>query len=256
MITLNQTVSLRFSNMGLFIGEKGWIHPTISTPTYELIFVMKGVVYLEENGIPYEINKGEIICLRPDVIHRGYKKSDDCSFFWLHFHAENYQNIGLYRTVTNNFSSVVILFQELNHLAMLPNKTALIECKLLTFLLEMKQETSSNSKLFSDIAEYLRVHINSVFKVSQISQIFGYHPDHLSRLFKENCGLPLKKYIDQIRLNFICDKLLTTLLSVKQIADLCNFESDNSLIKFFKYHKNKTPSEYRNSICFSHINNK
>ena len=51
MITIDENASMNFSNMGLFVGEKGWTHPHIRTATHEIIFVVKGSAYIEENGV-------------------------------------------------------------------------------------------------------------------------------------------------------------------------------------------------------------
>lgn len=255
MINLNGITTVKFSNMGLFFSDFEWIHPEVSVPTYEIIFVIKGVAYIEENGERYELREGDMRCLIPNKIHRGYRTSE-CSFYWLHFYAENYDEIGVYSAHPEDFSSAVVLFKEINHLASLQSENALIECKLLAFLLQLNKGKHLKSKIFSDIAEYIRVNADKEITASSISKRFGYNADHLSKLFAANCGLPLKKYIDRIRLDFICNLLLSTTLSVKEIAEKSGFESDNALIKFFKYHKKQTPVKYRNSIYLSHTNNK
>ncbi|PWM71680.1 MAG: hypothetical protein DBX59_08040 [Bacillota bacterium] len=256
MITLNRKTTIQFSNMGLFVGGAGWTHPETATATHELVFVVKGEVFLEEDGERHALKEGDVLCLKPDTVHKGYKKSDNCSFFWLHFYADAYEDIGVYRARAEDFSSALVLFKELNHLASLQGENELIECKLLGFLLQLNSRRQMKSKLFSDIADYIRVNGYTPLSVSSVSEKFGYNSDYLSKLFTANCGIPLKKYIDRARLSYLCNLLLATTLSVKEISERCGFESDNALIKFFKYHKKQTPSEYRNSISLSHTNNK
>ena len=77
-----------FSNMGLFVGGENWIHPETANKTHELIFVVKGQVFIEENSVFHELNPGDMICLVPGIVHKGYKKSSGASFFWLHFLPE------------------------------------------------------------------------------------------------------------------------------------------------------------------------
>ena len=155
-----------------------------------------------------------------------------------------------------DFSAAVVLFKQLNHLASLQTANALIECEIAAFLLQFTQNGPVKSKLFTDVAEYIRINAESAESVAKIARRFGYNADYLSKLFAANSGLSLKKYIDKTRLDAVCSLLLSTTLTVKEIADRCGFESDNALLKFFKYHKKKTPAQYRNAICLSHTNNR
>ncbi len=255
MIDLNRKTTLEFSNMGLFTGGPDWIHPETRTATYEIVFVVKGKAYIEEEGVRHELAEGDVLCLKPDAIHRGYKKSE-CSFYWLHFFAQGYDGIGIYRARVRDFSAAVVLFKQLNHLASLQTANALIECEIAAFLLQFTQNGPVKSKLFTDVAEYIRINAESAESVAKIARRFGYNADYLSKLFAANSGLSLKKYIDKTRLDAVCSLLLSTTLTVKEIADRCGFESDNALLKFFKYHKKKTPAQYRNAICLSHTNNR
>lgn len=256
MISFNGASSLEFCNMGLFIAGGEWIHPQVSVPTHELVFVVKGEVFLEEDGARYELRKGDLLCLKPNTVHGGFRKSENCSFYWVHFFAEGYASLAPYRAKAADFSEAVVLFKELNHLSSLGNRELLVECKLAEFLLRLGENAARQSKLFADAAEYIRVHIAEISRAGELAEKFGYNADYLSRLFLQNSGLSLKKFIDRTRLNAVCGMLLTTSLPLKEIAALYGFESDNALIKFFTYHKRQTPGEYRNAICLSHTNNK
>ena len=216
----------------------------------------KGEVFLEEDGARYELKKGDLLCLKPNTVHGGFRKSENCSFYWVHFFAEGYASLAPYRAKAADFSEAVVLFKELNHLSSLGNRELLVECKLAEFLLRLGENAARQSKLFADAAEYIRVHIAEISRAGELAEKFGYNADYLSRLFLQNSGLSLKKFIDRTRLNAVCGMLLTTSLPLKEIAALYGFESDNALIKFFTYHKRQTPGEYRNAICLSHTNNK
>lgn len=243
-----------FSNMGLFVGGEGWIHPESVNRTYELIFVVKGKVFIEEDEKFYELKPGDMICLVPEKIHRGYKKSDGTSFFWLHFFAENYSRFGVYKTTLPDLYNCSALMKHLNHLAKTQADNVLIESKLLAFLLETKNYEKKDNKLFNDVSEYVRVNVCFAPKVKDVAEYFRYNADYLSRLFIKNCGLSLKKYIDKEREAFISDKLLNTTMTLKEIAAECSFDDDNALIKFFSKRVGCSPSVYRNKIFATHIN--
>ena len=88
MLKIDDAASISFSNMGLFVGEGMWSHPEIRTATHELIFVVKGSVFIEENGIKYSLSAGDMLLLSPEYVHRGYQQSLSPEFYWLHFYGD------------------------------------------------------------------------------------------------------------------------------------------------------------------------
>ncbi len=255
MIKINAEASIDFSNMGLFICDGEWMHPIANNKTYELIYVVSGSVYLNA-GENVVLNEGELYCLPPNVEHRGYKKSENVSFFWLHFFAENYERFGFFKKQITDKYNCLSFFKKLNHLASSHVDKLLIESMLLTFLLEQKIAFGSQNKLFYDLSEYIRVNADNALKVSAVASKFGYNADYLSKLCIKSCGLPLKKLIDRERSAFVSDKLLNTNLSLKEIAELAGFDDDNALIKFFLRTAGCSPSNYRNLNYATHTNKK
>ena len=256
MVNLDENTFLDFSNMGLFVGGEDWIHPETANKTYELIFMLKGSAFIEEDGEKTELRPGDLICLKPGVVHKGYRRSSGTSFFWLHFFASGFERFGVYRKKISDPYNCTTLLKNLNHLAKISADKALIECKLLAFLLEVKNSDGRDNKLFHEISEYVRINVCSAPKVREIAEKFGYNADYLSRLFAANCGLSLKKYIDREREAAISDKLLTTTLTLKEIAQQCSFDDANALIKFFTARAGCSPTAYRNKIFATHTNSK
>ncbi len=254
MLQIDTNALLRFSNMGLFSSEDEWIHPERVNCTYEWIFVVKGVVYIEEEEKKYELSEGELLCLRPNFAHRGYKKSSGVSFFWVHFYAENYERYGIYHGKTKDKHNALALMKNLNHLASVAADEVLIESKLLAFISELKYDEPMGNKLFGEVREYIRVNVRFAPKVKNVAEKFGYNADYLSKLFVKNCGFSMKAYIDRVRTALLCDKLLNTTLSLKELAEYCNFEDDNALIKFFTRRSGFSPTHYRNSNFGTHVN--
>lgn len=51
-------------------------------------FIVKGDMYLRENHIHYHLKEGDWILLEPGKEHEGYKVSEHCTYFYIHFHME------------------------------------------------------------------------------------------------------------------------------------------------------------------------
>ncbi len=255
MIALGNGISLEYCSMGQFIGKDNWIHPERTISTYEIIYVSSGEVFIEENGQKYHLKEGDLLCLRPNIPHKGYKKSNKAIFFWLHFHAKNYDKLGLYRYTFTDCPVAELFFKQIGHLAISEaDGNALLECRLAAFLLETVGTGQKKNKIFEDACEYIRVNMSAFPTVSSVSEHFGYNDKYLSRLFTSQCGLSLKEYIDQKRNVYIKHLLLSTALTVTQIAQMSGFAGYSSMSKFFKYHNRMTPTEFRNRNYASHTN--
>jgi AraC-like DNA-binding protein len=69
--------------------------------------------------------------------------------------------------------------------------------------------------------------------------------DHISRLIKKRIGVGFREYLIQIRLRAARQQLLTTLLSVKEIAATVGYECTSSFDREFKRFHGHTPTEWR-----------
>ena len=70
--------------VGKFISNGEWIHPNRVIDSCEIIFVTKGNVYINSDGIDDSLRKNDLLLLKPNVRHYGYEHSTDTEFFWLH----------------------------------------------------------------------------------------------------------------------------------------------------------------------------
>lgn len=75
---------------GMSIFRKGDKHEKRSIHnTFDLIYVRKGTLYIEENGVQYCITPGEFLILVPERSHAGYRFcTEDTVFSWIHFSTE------------------------------------------------------------------------------------------------------------------------------------------------------------------------
>ena len=249
-------IQLQFSNMGYFNGKEDWIHPKRVLNSYELIFVVKGEVFLREESEYFHLRAGDAICLQARREHAGYQRSDNAAFYWLHFFAENYQEIGVYRFHVADMYNYELKLRQWNHLYATKADGELIECELGALLLKQKYEQDKKNKLIYDICEYIRLQAYEKISVTEIAKRFNYNADYLTKLFIKNTGQTLKKYIDSERNSYVKNLLVSTQMSLKEIAALTSFDDDVALIKFFTYHNQISPTVFRNTYYASHLNNR
>lgn len=248
--------NVEFVSCGKFVSKGQWIHPRRIIDSYEIIFVLEGQVFIKEGNEEYLIEKNGAILLRPEVEHFGYKRSENTSFYWLHFFGcpkKNGQNI---KIIKNPYNISLFIKQLLHFSSEGKDKEALTYLtRLVLFEFFENNENNSERKLLNDIKEWIRSNSYEDLKVSDVAGQFGYNPDYISRLFKNNMNISLKNYIDNQRISHIKNLLLNTNDTLSQISSKCGFSDYKYFLKFFKYHEKLTPTEFCNLYSRTKINN-
>ena len=248
---------------GLFKSDGVWKHPERVIDSYEIIFMHEGTAYIGEEDCRYTLVKNDVLFLEPGKRHYGFKESAEfVSFSWLHFKtdSERYKNLPKHTHISEPYILKNLLAQCL-HTANTPSYDSvcndLYTALIIEEILTMEKSSGISGKYLSvQIKEWIRVNIEKNISVGLIAKEMGYHENHVSRVFKDTYSVGLKEYITEMRLENIKNLLSTTLYSIKQIAHMLSFKSENHLIKFFKYHMNMTPTKYRNTYVNTRINKK
>ena len=255
-ILTNPNISYNYA--GLFKTDREWIHPDRTENTYEIIYVTKGEVYMNDNGTEYCVKKGQCLLLYPNVRHYGSRITKDVSFYWVHFHI-NSDNLplpcGLYTGIENHS-----IFKELLHLANLPNPpeyavNAVLIHILSLMLQEREKEQNGFVRLTEEIYEWIRINASAALSAEKAASNFGFSSDHITRLLRRSTGLGTKELIDRFIIAKAKELLCNTGKYVKEISAELEFPSDKAFISFFKYHEGIYPSKFRDKYTQIHMNN-
>lgn len=249
-----QDTEITFEAIGLFKSESEWTHPEVCEKTYEIIYVTEGNVYLSEGEKNFELEKGDIIVLRPGVFHKGSKTSVNTSFYWVHFSMKS--KLQYETSVIKGFTKTS-LFKELMHYSHLPLCPDFVRDSALWHLLAEISMCSTNSNVTSlgqNIFEWTRINISRNLTVKKVADNFGYNSEYISRLIKNQFGITLKALIDKFLLDKAKDYLSNTNYTVKEIGNFLGFNSSDAFINFYKYHESISPNKYRNSYTSMHMN--
>lgn len=259
MIVTNN-FKLEYVYSGLFSTDQTWIHPEKTEITHELIYVISGDVFIEENNQCYHLRKNDAILLKPGISHKGYLiSSPPVSFYWIHFHTDNFEGLNIKSNYIKNFTDSS-LFKKLLHVANSSNYPDYSqEAVLLSILNDLSSYSLSSTedyKLIRDAAEYIRINSQSKIYIEDVASRYNLNPQYFSKLFKKYYSMGLKEYISIERMNMAKNLLCNTSYSVKEISFIMNFENENEFINYFKYHQNQSPTKFRNSLSNIHMNNK
>jgi len=103
----------------------------------------------------------------------------------------------------------------------------------------------SNVMRLEAALQYLRENFADPLPLPVIARKAGFSVPTFSRVFRRATGTSFLPYVRAIRVEHAKNLILTTPMSIDQIAQACGFQSQHHLIRSFKKATNQTPGAYR-----------
>lgn len=95
-----------------------------------------------------------------------------------------------------------------------------------------------------NIIAFMNANIHRQLSVAELATAVHLSPSHFRRLFRQQTGKPVTKYLKDLRLERSRNLLETTYLSVKQIAVRVGLTSISHFVAEFKNAQGVTPSRF------------
>lgn len=105
------------------------------------------------------------------------------------------------------------------------------------------------SKQINDVIHYIHQHLPEKLTLSVLAAQFRIAPSKLSASFKQNTGMTVTAYIQQVRIRQAMDYLHNPVIPVSEIALATGFSDFAYFSKVFKKHTGHSPTEYRERNC-------
>lgn len=105
-------------------------------------------------------------------------------------------------------------------------------------------ERKEKSTLY-EIERYIHMH-PALATTSNLEKEFHYHRNYYNLLLKKYYGKTFRQYVADIRMNYACQLLKQTSLTVKEIASQVGYENTSFFYHQFEDCFGCSPSEYRN----------
>lgn len=125
-------------------------------------------------------------------------------------------------------------------------------CELLTSLLRYRAQEAEHDgtpdegmERIHRVTGYLYEHLGEEITLPHLAAHFAVSPSHLSRTFKQATGFGLREYLVNLRIQRACELLLSTTLSITDIADKCGFNDSNYFGDAFRKAIGVSPRDYR-----------
>lgn len=214
-----------------------------------------GISYIEDTSIP--ITPNMIICVKPGQIRRT-RFPFKCYFVHMILHegllhdalvaTPDYfeiQNRDVYESIYKR------LIKHYNALS--EGREIILQSVLLELIHTITQDSSrrvntnntlNTSSLTENAINYIKNHLTEDLALENMAKAMSLSPIYFHTIFRASVGKTLRDYVEEQRLKKAINLLLTTSLSLTDIAYECGFSSQSYFSYVFKRKMNTTPRNY------------
>lgn len=247
--------SLNFEEIAMYQLKNGLDFRQRFLDRFFLLYTQEGTFDITINNQAYHMDEKSLLLISPCQVVKGVPETDDnmhgeCTLYTLEFSCThfNFFDIGNYLLI-NNAEPVETLLTELyNDCKTTTSGDCFSDAWLLLILRTIKKLNSGHSEqhlLAEKLCAYIRHNIMKPITVSEISEAMQYNKDYLCRIFKKEYGCSIKEFINKEKINLSKRLLQTSDLSVTAISQMLGWDDINLFFKYFKYHEETTPTQYR-----------
>lgn len=182
-------------------------------------------------------------------------KHDEIFFSYTGKNAEFMQNIGIeegHFEITAEFSEIVLRIKKELLLPDNPMKADNLDLLALELLTVIKgaQKMQQNKHRedgtrFQELLSFLELHLQEELPLSFLLTRFGFSRRTFFRIWKKNFSCSFTEYRNNLKLSHGANLLISTDLSIGDIAQKCSYSSPTYFIRRFKRHYLLTPENYR-----------
>lgn len=244
----------------------------------ELIVCREGIGKIQLQGTTYYLEKEDIIVILPEQVHSIEAKDNHFEYynilFRLSYLETNKDNNTLYLSYLAPFENGQLIISPLlkkgseMHTLIFPIANLLYgywrkECPPLLlksklyeimYILHIhakkpdhKTKVHKANQCLKQTVQYLQEHYNEPIPIKEIAEYCGYSESHFMKVFSQLTEKSFTQYLISFRLEKAAQLLLSSSLSVIEIASECGFPNASYFTRSFRKHYGISPSEYRKS---------
>ena len=242
-------------------------------PYYEIYYLVSGTRKFFIDNTIYTVKKGDLIIIPTGAIHRVTYISNDTherivicfsdkfiEDFTPHLDPDAFNKCICNSQISiphNRREYIENLLEKIEHENSGIDKYSSLMLKihfeeLLLFIMRYQENADSPEKnieiedeIISNAARYIFNNYASAITLNDMAERFNMSPSYFSRKFKHCTGIGFKEYLNTIRIREAASLLLSSDLSISEIAEKCGYEDSNYFGDCFKKIKGISPREYR-----------
>lgn len=116
------------------------------------------------------------------------------------------------------------------------------------FDLRLSVERNRAAAVIEKVRSYIEEHLGEDLSLVRLASVIHFNPSYLSRLFKQESGVNLSEYIDEVRMEKAKNLLKKDELKIAEVGAQVGYETPHSFTRFFKKSIGVTPVEYREIV--------
>lgn len=224
-----------------------------------IYFVCSGSLFVENAGVSSIVLPGQVALIDCTLPHHFYAR-EDTETLWMHLEGCNTKEFFSYIRMINgdrlcftppsSQNTKTSMLQLINAFR-LPGRMSegeqsqRIHKLLCELIVPQSKPLESDNDAVSQVIDFITQHLFEDLSVSDVAASINLSPSHLSRLFKMRTGFSPHEFITLRRIDAAKELLLTTKLSVKQIAFRVGYHSEANFITSFSGKTGLTPAAFR-----------
>jgi len=248
----------------LFQGDRIWNHQSVTSPFNRLYFVLSGEGFIENSKHKVVLHPGKAYLI-PAKSTYSYVCEETIIKYYLHFNLQFLPGVDVFESLGDCISltypieaiqKLLVLLEEDTLPAFMRFKAELellladfMDKAIEDFQIEWKYDAYEK---YIKLLDIINKHLTAEIKISDLAKIMNLPYNTLSKNFKRDTGVGLKNFIEKMLATKAKQLLLTTDLSIGEIASELCFSDQYYFSRFFKKQDYISPREYRqkNKITF------
>ena len=266
-IVLPEIISVGIYNAQVVFKNKA-MSPNRKTTMFEIELPLGdgGISYIDNTS--HTISENVIICAKPGQIrhtklpfkcHYVHMMVGEGQIFDMLSSLPNYIDIENTKDIQEIFKSLCKYFDIGN-----PEDDILLQSLILRLVYTLHQcaptskirhsPKNNNHKVIERAVEYINTNLASDLRLENLSETFNYSPIYFHKLFKASTGNTLREYVEEQRIRKAIEHMLSTEMTLTQIAYECGFSSQSYFNYAFKKKTGYSPREYVKNILLKYEN--
>lgn len=217
---------------------------------YEVLYIRRGSIEEIINGKRYTADAGDVVVVAPYDIHSTASLSEDgCDIDVLQFTAGYLGSERLQSGVVRPEEPVAALYAYLWRIKenRRPGSKLLTSGLVQTLCGLLRPYSGPSATACSPEIEAVCDYLNGAqdLRLQQTAARFNYSPEHLSRKFRSEMGIPYRRYCEQVRMRRAILLLSDETADLPAVAELLGYSDSSCFIRAFRQVYGITPGAYR-----------
>lgn len=215
-----------------------------------IIMVFDGVLRFVEDGNPVELGKGEFYIQQRGIYQNADQASDSPVYYYVHARCDICDEVSPYVALRGRFDrhKMQELIKRLEESKGNPRMTIDRNAAFLSIISQLSVGVERDNSLASEIAGFIKENADKKIMLDDICQKFGYCKNYVNEIFKRSYSLTVHEYVTECRIDLAKNLLLTSSLSIDEIAYSVGFENYINLYKAFRKKVGISPGEFRKTV--------